>query len=395
MRKTVIALAIAGMAAAPAFADSNVTLYGSIDYGFGTRTGNSGLGAGNANSNPAAAHPAQEFMSGTDVQNRLGFKGAEDLGNGTKVIFEIEMGFLADTGTNSLPTNPNESSGIFRNHSWVGLTGDWGTVIGGRVDGSRYGVSERYDPFAGGTVATPLSLNGQVTRGDNAIAYVTPNVQGLYAILAYTTSLIGPENTSCNSVAAPTGTNACPSSGSNTGDVRLWLIQANYVNGPLSVTLNTEHDNVHNLNIRQHVYDAAVSYDFGVAKLMAMWDKVTTDGAFACGNHPCGGVLADERMWNIGGTVPITEQDTLRAVYADYHDGSAAQNSCSKWGVGGEHFLSKRTNLYLDFAAVNQKDHGACTIYYNSYQSSADAGTGSNTGGVGTRGFDVGMVHRF
>ena len=387
MRKTVIALAIAGMAAAPAFADSSVTLYGSIDYGFGLRSGSSGLGTGNSNSNAAAAGSSQEFISGSDVQNRLGFKGAEDLGNGTKVIFELEMGFLATTGSNSLPTTGSESAGIFRNHSWVGLTGDWGTLIGGRVDGSRYGVSERYDPFNGGTVATPLSLNGQVTRGDNAIAYVTPNVQGLYAILAYTTNLIGASGScaSCQNAISPLGT------GSNTGDIRLWLIQANYVNGPLSVTLNTEHDNLHNLDIRQHVYDAAVSYDFGVAKVMAMWDKVTTDTPSGKG----GGVLGDERTWWVGGTVPVTEQDSVRAVYSDYHDGTAAQNSCSKWGLGGEHYLSKRTNLYLDFASITQRDHGACTIYYNSYQASLDAGTGSNTGGAGTRGFDLGMVHRF
>jgi len=393
MRNTVIALAIAGMAAAPAFADSNVTLYGSIDYGFGMRSGNSGLGAGNPNSNAAAALSTQEFISGTDVQNRLGFKGAEDLGNGTKVIFELEMGFLANTGTNSLPTVGSESSGIFRNHSWVGLTGDWGTLLGGRVDGARYGVSERYDPFGGGTVGTPLSMNAQVTRADNAIAYVTPNVQGLYAILAYTTNLVGASNSCASCVNFLHG-----SPGSNNADIRLWVVQLNYVNGPLSVTFNTEHDNFHNLDSRQHVYDLGASYDFGVAKVMAMWDKVTTDTP---GGHPDGFVLGDERTWWVGGTVPITERDTVRAVYADYKDNTpfsllvGGQNSCAKWGIGGEHYLSKRTNLYLDFASITQHDHGACTIYYNSYQSSLDAGTVSNTGGAGTRGFDLGMVHRF
>ena len=48
MHKTVIAFAIAGLAAAPAFADSNVTLYGSVDYGFMIRNGNSGLTGSNA-----------------------------------------------------------------------------------------------------------------------------------------------------------------------------------------------------------------------------------------------------------------------------------------------------------------------------------------------------------
>ena len=393
MHKSVIALAIAGMAAAPAFADSNVTIYGTIDYGFGMRSGNGGLGTSNPNSNAAAALSAQEFMSGTDVQNRLGFKGAEDLGDGNKVIFELEMGFLANTGTNSLPTTGSESSGIFRNHSWVGMTGNWGTMLGGRVDGARYGVSERYDPFGGGTVGTPLSLNLQVTRADNAIAYVTPNYEGAYAILAYTSNLVGPNNSCQTCVNFLKG-----SPGSNNSDIRLWVVQLNYAKGPLSLTFNTEHDHFHNTDDMQHVYDVAASYDFGVAKLMAMWDKVTTDTP---GGHPDGFGLGNERTWWVGGTVPITEHDTARAVYARYKDLTpfnplvGGDNSCSKWGIGGEHYLSKRTNFYADFSSINQHDHGACTIYYNSYQSSLDAGTVSNTGGVGTRGVDVGMVHRF
>ena len=165
------------------------------------------------------------------MPNRLGFKGSEDLGNGTKVIFELEAGFLADDGTNSIPGAGGVVPGtgpVFRRHSWVGLTGEWGTVLGGRVDGARYGVAGRYDPFEQGGVANMASLQGHVTRGDNAIAYVTPNIEGLYAVLAYTPSLIGQELLY------------------NTGDIRDWIIQPNYVQGPLSVTLNYEHLTVHN-----------------------------------------------------------------------------------------------------------------------------------------------------
>jgi predicted porin len=375
MHKTVIALAIAGMAAAPAFADSNVTLYGSIDYGFGIRSGNSTL-TGNA------ALSKQEFVSGTDVYNRLGFKGSEDLGNGTKVIFEIEMGFLADTGENSIGVSgaTPESNGLFRNHSWVGLTGDWGTVVGGRVDGSRYSVSGRYDPFNNGTVATLNSLNGQAQRADNAVAYITPSYEGLYAVIAYTSSLIGQE--------AP----------GNNGDLRLYVLpQLNYTRGPLSVTLNYEHLNVHNssADAKINVYDVGVSYDFGVAKIMALWDHVKTDTNAGTPNGPPPS-LADEQTWFIGGIVPVSENDKLRVVYGQVKDRTATKNSCNKWGIGGEHYMSKRTNLYLDFASITEKDNGGCTIFFNA-QAPADAaaGTGTGGGGVGTRGLDMGIVHRF
>src|SRR5258708_2988769 len=150
MHKTVIALAIAGLAAAPAFADSNVTIYGAVDYGFMARSGDSGLRKECPSSKPGPGCGKQEFASGVSVPSRLGFKGSEDLGNGTKAIFELEMGFVADNGTNSIggPGGVTPAPGPFaRRHSWVGLTGGWGTVVGGRVDGARYGVVGRYDPF--------------------------------------------------------------------------------------------------------------------------------------------------------------------------------------------------------------------------------------------------------
>ncbi|HEX4596277.1 MAG TPA: porin [Burkholderiaceae bacterium] len=402
MHKTVIAFAIAGLAAAPAFADSNVTLYGSIDYGWLMRNGDSGL-SGNA------ARPKQEFASGVSTPNRIGFKGADDLGNGTKVIFELEGGFLADTGTNSIPgptagtsavavtcskpvigTAPkctgavNNSTlqaagqtggGMFRRHAWVGLTGDWGTVLGGRVDGARYGVWGRYDPFEQGGVGNATSLNGQATRADNAIAYVTPNYEGLYAVLAYTSSLIGQE------------------AAGNNGDTRLWVVQPNYVHGPLSVTLNYEHASAHNspTNTTIKIYVAAASYDFGVAKLTGVYEHVKTDSDTQCTE----GVICDEDSWLVGGVVPVTETDKVRASYVNYKDKSAAADSCAKWGIGGQHFLDKRTNFYVDFASITQKDKGHCTVQPTPTGGSLDAGAGSNQAGVGTRGFDAGIVHRF
>ncbi len=375
MHKTVIALAIAGMAAAPAFADSNVTLYGTVDYGFGIRNGNSGLSGG-------AALPKQEFTSDILGTNALGFKGSEDLGNGTKVIFELEAGFLADDGTNSLPGGSNNPNGpVFRRHSWVGLTGDWGTFLGGRVDGARYGVSVRYDPFHGGGVANASSLQVHASRADNAIAYVTPNIEGLYAVVAYTSQLVGQE--------AP----------GNNGDARLWVIQPNYVNGPLSATLNYEHLQAHNTDVKINIYVAGASYDFGVAKIMGYYEHVKTDGtdcesALLPGDGAAS-ALCDQNSWVIGGVVPITEQINVKASYVDYTDKSSAANSCRKWGIGGEYNLSKRTGLFADYAQITQRDHGACTIFFNGYQSSVDDGTGNNTGGVGTRGYDLGIVHRF
>jgi predicted porin len=386
MYKTVIALAIAGLAAAPAFADSNVTIYGSVDYAFGARSGSSGLRSNCPSATPGPGCGKQEFASGVSVPNRLGFKGSEDLGNGTKAIFELEAGFLADDGTNSIPGGNTTTNGpVFRRHSWVGLTGEWGTVLGGRVDGARYGVATKYDPFNSGGVANMGSLQVHATRADNAIAYVTPNYEGLFAIIAYTSSLIGQERAY------------------NTGDIRDSVAQVNYVMGPVSATLNYEHLVAHNspVNLKINVYVAAAWYDFGVAKITGYYEhvKTNTDNGTPIAAVGASTALNDQSSWMIGGIVPITENDNVRASYIDYTDKAGhvdgSKNSCRKWGLGGTHFLSKRTNLFVDFASITQRDKGACTIYYTPTAASGDAGSGSNTTGVGTRGFDMGIVHRF
>lgn len=373
MHKSLIALAIAGLAAAPAFADSNVTIYGVADYGFGIRNGDSGL-----TGNPAK--PKQEFISGVNVPNKLGFKGSEDLGNGTKAIFELEAGYDMNTGYNSIGGSgysDGANGGLFRRHSWVGLTGDWGTVLGGRVDGARYGVLGKYDPFENGTVANAGSLQVHAQRADNAIAYVTPNFEGLYAVLAYTGQLTGTTNAG------------------NQGDARLWVIQPNYVNGPLSATLNYERLTVHNTPATINIYVGGASYDFGVAKVSAYYEHVKTNGT-SCSTtiSASGNALCDQRSWLIGGSVPITENDKVRASYIDYKDNTTTENSCRKWGVGFLHYFSKRTNLYLDAAQINQRDKGHCTINYTPTKSGTN-GDGSNETGVGTRGYDFGVTHRF
>ena len=136
---------------------------------------------------------------------------------------------------------------------------------------------------------------------------------------------------------------------------------------------------------------AGASYDFGVAKLSAYWEKVKTDTNLGT---PTSGALSDQTSWLIGVVVPVTENDKIRASYVDYTDKTAAENSCRKFGIGGQHFLSKRTNFYADFATISQRDKGACTINYTPTKAGTN-GDGSNQTGVGTRGFDVGVTHRF
>src|SRR3954463_15282072 len=84
MKKMLGALA-ALSAAAPAFAQSSVTLYGVVDAALAYYKGE-GVG-----------HKLM-LISGGNQQSRVGFRGREDLGGGLYATFELEAGLNNDSG---------------------------------------------------------------------------------------------------------------------------------------------------------------------------------------------------------------------------------------------------------------------------------------------------------
>lgn len=115
------ALALASFAvAAPAMAQSNVTLYGVIDAGIGyVNNVASGL-------NAKGAHNVQE-VSGIGQGNRWGLRGSEDLGGGLKAVFLLENGFSLTNGALA------QNSRMFGRQAYVGLSSATaGTVTIGR-----------------------------------------------------------------------------------------------------------------------------------------------------------------------------------------------------------------------------------------------------------------------
>ena len=177
MQKKLIALALAGLVAGPAFAQSNVTVYGIIDtfvgYGKAGDAKFSGLSNG--------------MLNGP----RIGFKGTEDLGNGLKAKFVLEQGFSSNDG------EPN-SSKQFHRQAWAGLEGAFGLVGLGRQYAPGY-YSYRNDPMQAGPMdpraivisgnnatSRPLQIqSGSRQRWDNSINYQSPNWSGFSAQVIY------------------------------------------------------------------------------------------------------------------------------------------------------------------------------------------------------------------
>ncbi|MFL9894830.1 porin [Paraburkholderia sp. RL17-381-BIF-C] len=110
------ALPIAALLIMPTVAEAqgSVTLYGLIDTGI-TYVSNAG-GKSNVVANDGIIQPS-----------RFGFRGSEEIGGGTRVIFTLENGFSLNTGAFS------QSGLIFGRQAFVGLANSgWGALTMGR-----------------------------------------------------------------------------------------------------------------------------------------------------------------------------------------------------------------------------------------------------------------------
>lgn len=365
MQKKIIALALAGLASSAAFAQSNVTIYGRADYGFMKRGGNDGAVNGVETKN--------EFASGLQAGSRIGFKGAEDLGNGLKAIFQYEFGTSIDVSSGLTATR----------NAYVGLTGGFGTIVGGRLDGVRYGIFNKYDAFGGGNIGNFTQMTAQVDRADNAVAYISPTFAGFNAVLAYSTH-IGTSN--------PLGLGAQEGSGTvagdgNDGDAVLNTVMVAYNNGPISVSADWERVSFTGgaaAGTASVVDDVTVmtlgaSYDFGVVKLSALYDNLEADGRNGTGT------LQDQDTWFVSASAPIGKF-VAKATYGVTEDDEANNSKGKKWGIGGQYNLSKRTNIYASYGSISNERNARFQI---------SPAANSQGGGLGTRGFDMGIAHNF
>jgi predicted porin len=172
MNKKLIALAVAGVCAAPtvmAQSANPITLYGAMrmDLEYVEAGGLSGTPDVNGRVR-LVEHP-----------NLLGVRGSEDLGGGLKAWFQLETGFDAQS-----------TSGAFANrNSGVGLQGGWGSFLIGRWDmpmKQDVGKTDLWGDInrADYTAATMNQGNFSV-RAANVAQYWSPNFAGFGFKLAY------------------------------------------------------------------------------------------------------------------------------------------------------------------------------------------------------------------
>lgn len=353
MKRSLIALA-ALAASGAALAQSSVTLYGRVDLGATWQnTGDSILDGGNG----ASGSVANRWDIRQGSASRLGFRGTEDLGSGLKANFNLEHRFDPDVGTQSR-IHPMWSQ------AWLGVSSrELGEVRLGRDYNPAWDVALNGDPFGTDTVGrvgiralyagySSTANNGGSgflpNRMDNLISYRTPNIMGLTGQVAYSAR-----------------------EGNARGNAIGFNLQYQGPQYPLYVGLAYETRTSGNDN---DMWIGALGWDFGFLRLIGSYTRATvsTDS----------GPEFDNDNISLGLTAPLGSGIVKAAVnrFTEEDQGFGGRDQeTTKFGLGYEYLLSKRTSIYTD-VATSKTD---------------DLASGGGGDGERTNAFDIGIKHNF
>jgi len=399
MKKSLIALAALGAFAGSAMAQStpsSLTVYGIVDLGLVKQSKADDATSGNVFGGPGAANKQVNVAQGT--KSRLGFKGVEDLGGGLSAKFELEHRLLPDTGA----TNPSGGN-QFWDKSIVGLTSQtYGEVTIGRDYGPTFYVQYLLDPWlnqgiaeVGGTTFAFAGYNagGHNVRYNNGI-YYKALYEGLTVLLSAGAS-------------------------ETRGVDNRYGLGAMYNAGPLGLYFAYDRDQtaVPGKTSTDSLTQLGASYDFGVIKPRILYAQSKLETPISGSIKP--------RALTISATVPVstglfkigyaqlnwkgvnggtqaalagvlaptnTTATTTEKLNAQASAGLLATGEDSKqtkFSLGYEHTLSKRTALYTDLtwgkskAAAIQTAAGANRYKLN------------GSGDASATGVDIGIRHSF
>lgn len=338
MKKLLIALAT--LVASSVFAQSNVTIYGIVDQGYGT------LSTTNASGDKTTV----KGISSQQSTSRIGFKGQENIGGGLKANVVLEYYIEPDNGS-GIGAGTNGASTA--RQAFVGLEGSAGSVnIGTQF--TLMALTHAVFDVNGqtNTVGFAPGMN-QNTRRTNMITYATPTVAGFNA--AVQMGYAGAND-------ATTGNNRA--------------VRVSYTNGPLVATAGKEITTLTKMSIqapgttlpadfsnatgrtltdlsdalgdrRRTAYGA--SYDFGKFKAVVGRSEANAGSSADRGEF---------KTTTVGASIPVGKAWTVNISTdrGEWVDSGAAAKKFNAYQVGGLYALSKRTDLYVLAGGIEVKD---------------------------------------
>ncbi len=403
MNKKIIALAvgsaIGAFGASAAFAQSNVTLSGSLNFNYGMFD-NGGAGFATATTNAAGVSKIK-YDGINNQESQWAIAGEEKLDGGMTAFFlcSTSMDITGGTAANMCARN-----------SYIGLKGGFGSINMGNYDAPAKRMTAMYDPFpisaamgqgaqmwnatASNTVngATPASFS---RRQANLVTYDMPSMNGVDASFAFTSTNEASASTSATTVTKP----------------RMWSTMVNYTNGPLG--LGFAYENHHNYNPAaagaaytggdDTMLSLAAGYQVSSAlRLSGIWNSIKYDkvnAALQDMSVKTWGLYAD---WNVTGPYRVRAGYSVQAstsgsfgagaqantgtIGSWQGNGGAGQTGAQKIHLEGVQALSKRTELGLTYAQIANDRFSNITI-----------GTGGANPNFGEKSTFMGMLirHKF
>ena len=356
MKKTLIALAVLGAAAGVAHAQSNVTIYGIVDTGFIKESGS-------------------DIKMGENVNNRIGFRGVEDLGSGQAATFELEKRFELADGTlkESNGYKADKKTTDWDGAANVGLKGsNWGAVRLGRVNELTTESIRKMDPFYQYGVASMFLSKQRSARISNTVRYDSLNWSGFHFGASY--SLGG--NTKNNT----DPTNYIGRGADNDG----YAIMLGYDNGPLALVGNwsrlADSD-------KSYTWNLGAAYKFGPARVSLAYENTKNKGwklGDATDYAGLGAVESKQQNWLLGLEWTLGPGRLNASVnYNQIKDVAGWDNKDNfKYAIGYTYNLSKRTSIYGNVAYTDYDDQDAEKYYGYKNRDSVT-------------GVQVGITHKF
>ncbi|MGA9031573.1 MAG: porin [Sulfuricaulis sp.] len=291
--------------------------------------------------------------------SRFGIKGNEDLGGGLKAIYQIESGaFNADDGSGGL-------GGTLRN-TFMGFAGSqWGSVKFGRHDAPVKDMSRKIDMFNEeiGDMRVAVGYGRFDNRISNMVRYDSPSFSGIQVGVLHGVSEVNTDTTTTSA-------------------------NVTWSQGPIYAGLGYETHMAHSSALEDES-DIRLAGMWNITPefyLAAMYDQVSNVG-FVDNN--------DGATWAIGGGFKFAN-NLLKLQYAqaDATDEATVDNGATVWAIGVDHYFSKTTKVYLDYAKADNDD-GATTNVSSSYAGHGTGGVPAVGAGNSPSAVSLGMVVNF
>ncbi|HZW87015.1 MAG TPA: porin [Gallionella sp.] len=399
--KKIVLIGIAAAISTPAFAETdNVKIYGVAHVSYDL-----------VDNGSAGATRGVRVNKVSSNSSRIGFRGAEYLGDNLQAVWQIESLVVLDGSA---------ASTLGTRNTFVGLNSDTlGKVLLGRHDTPYKLSTRRLDVFAdtladsrtllGGTAlsATKLASNTAITganvgalgssaavafdgRPTNTLIYISPAINGITGAISY---VAGAE-----AVSLDTQTKGSA-----------WSLASWYDVGPLYGSVAYE---VHNFGTstvptgtlgpltgtalgdlagkKESAWKVGVGYKASVFEVNAEYET-TTDNLTKTTNAD----LLGHKAYYLSGKYKFgTDAVKLAYTYAGKLAGAAAgtDTRASQISLGYDHNLSKRTTVYALYTKLN---NGANAKYALSTASNASGTTAASAVGADPSAWSVGLKHSF